>query len=398
VIVNVFISYSAKDEREDRQLVDFAKLLEEFLRKSKVSASAGYVWRVFIASRDLEGGELWEPAIQRKLDSADFFLLMCSPKLFTSVWCGREWAYFNRRLLRSQRSGDPRGRMIPVWWGGSEHRPAIIEPIQLVMPNKHESSQGFRQVSEQQRLDYRRLVRNLANQLNQRERNLPPMAVADRAATPLGNVPPAFEPEAGGRDPRDCRVVFAVPTSKHVQEATRTSPGASKSVAVPEMRGRYGQDHTEWNPFDASRRPGSDRPVLRLVGELRRNNYKPIGSAVPFDAFLTSPDDLPTVFLVDGWFMPYLQDWLSTAHSKTGTPRHFFEPVSSTQNPVPSTQKIEKLIVQLDQRSGANHTPSVYHPVRNAEELAEKIKEVVATFPPPPLPPPRGPRLPLADR
>ena len=173
-------------------------------------------------------GSHWSTHISDALAECRTFVALYSPRYFTSVNCGREWAAVEDRIVGAQDLGQPPPvRILPVLWTPvrAHDLPAAARRIQSVTSQFSDAYREFG-VSGLIRLarwqeDYRRLLHWLADQIAADARALMPerrprlldyrtLRNAFEDASPSSSVPQlgitVLAPDSGrlppGRDPR----------------------------------------------------------------------------------------------------------------------------------------------------------------------------------------------------
>src|SRR5688572_5217321 len=215
----------------------------------------------FFDQRDIELGEQWDDAIVEGLQTSSVFLAVTSPGYFKSEYCGKEWAFFRRRL-EAVAGGQPVAPLIkPIIWFpyNIDDLPAAIREGQLTLddPQGAQNAIGFKRLLknlQQNEVTFNNLIDALADEI---------MAAADRhVVAPLPRVPrlsdvePAFGRAAGGG-----QRPASVPTGpKHV----RFVYVAADPNAFGTARGRdpyVDAGGADWKPFY----PADTTRIHRLV-------------------------------------------------------------------------------------------------------------------------------------
>lgn len=178
-----FISY--KREQVDSYLQVFYKDLSAEVDARMPAAPVGQTKLagsppIGFIDQYLELGTAWNPDICEALQSSDTFLPIYSPKYFGSEYCGKEFAFFQRRcelLIAAQRMPMAPPLIKPILWTPLDEKPPKeIEGIQFIGgdPKSPVYKLGLRQVVKQKsryRNAYNDFVANLARDIVRLSKN-----------------------------------------------------------------------------------------------------------------------------------------------------------------------------------------------------------------------------------
>ncbi|MEV0132518.1 SAV_2336 N-terminal domain-related protein [Dactylosporangium sp. NPDC050688] len=81
-------------------------------------------------------GDRWEQALLRPLGTCQMLVFLLSPRSLNSQWCAREWSAFARRRVYRRATGEPVGRISPIF-------PVIWAPIGGPLPHAVSEIQMF---------------------------------------------------------------------------------------------------------------------------------------------------------------------------------------------------------------------------------------------------------------
>jgi len=93
----------------DQWVRTFFRDLTESVRRRRPGVTPGFY------DQDIQLGSDWRASLAQALSSAEVFVPLYSPGYFARSWPGREWAYFERRLIDAG-IANPIGRFAPVLW------------------------------------------------------------------------------------------------------------------------------------------------------------------------------------------------------------------------------------------------------------------------------------------
>jgi hypothetical protein len=185
-----FVSYARSASDDDSRVQRFFGDLSHEVEALSGTRRAG----VGFLDAAAPAGERWSAALVDALSRCQVFIALASPRYFTSSWCGREWAAFERRLARAERrTGRPASALIPLSWVPSP-MPAVATRYQQVDRALGEAygRYGLRDLIGRADRDdaYHGFVHALARRI---------VSVADESAVPpeperpdLETIPPAF--------------------------------------------------------------------------------------------------------------------------------------------------------------------------------------------------------------
>lgn len=155
----IYLSHAGSDW--DPYLDKFASDLSEELR----IRTGARDWIAF-SDRGLRGGEGWSAHLAKELAFSRAFVPILSPAYFASPMCGKEWEFFDQRLM----AHTPRARArFPVLWIAGSPLPPVMSPIQIQQAEYPASYQkeGLLYVLRLQRLeeDYNRFLEAFVREL-----------------------------------------------------------------------------------------------------------------------------------------------------------------------------------------------------------------------------------------
>jgi FxsC-like protein len=230
--------------------------------------------------QDIPVGSDWRASLGHALSSAEVFVPLYSPGYFARSWPGREWAYFERRLIDAG-VGDPISRFAPVLWIPLRpgHQPVGFE--QALAIGAGESAYAENGLLAMLRLtpyreSYRGVVHRLAEQIVKLAETA---SIAPSPARDIGEVPSPFGPPSAA--------VFVVAVAAPVRSGV---PAGADPAA-------YGSSGVAWRPFPA-------------VQELSLAEYAAtLAEQLDFAALVADLDRAerelgtnPGVILIDPWF------------------------------------------------------------------------------------------------
>jgi FxsC-like protein len=117
-----FLSYARGDHEGDTQQV-----IERFRDDLEIEVAARLGWSRplgFMDSRSIDNGDDWSDELQAALGACCVFVPILSRTLFGREYCGREWAYFERRIDAAKQTAGI--------------RPPLVQPVLLVGPHRLE--------------------------------------------------------------------------------------------------------------------------------------------------------------------------------------------------------------------------------------------------------------------
>lgn len=225
-------------------------------------------------------GSDWRASLAHALSNTEVFVPLYSPGYFARSWPGREWAYFERRLIEAGVE-NPIERFTPVLWiplQPGHHPIGSDQALALGAGESAYAENGLRALLRlaPYRDSYLRVVERLAGQILDLAENAP---VAPSAVRDIDEVPSPFGPPAAP--------VFAVAVAAPARAAM---PAGGDPAA-------YGTSRSAWRPFPA-------------VQELSLAEYAATLAEQLDFAVLVADLDLaegeletnPGVILIDPWF------------------------------------------------------------------------------------------------
>jgi FxsC-like protein len=232
-----FLSYShspplagTPQVAHDQWVRMFFRDLSESVRRrgARPDLAAGFF------DQEVPVGTDWRASLAQALSSAEVFVPLYSPGYFARSWPGREWAYFERRLIAAG-VDEPIRRFVPVLWIPLQpgHRPiGFEEALAIGAGETAYLENGMRALLRlaPYREPYRRVVERVAERIVTLAEKGP---IAASAVQSIDEVPSPFGPLAAA--------VFAVA----VAAPTRSSMPAGADPAA------YGASSAAWRPFPA---------------------------------------------------------------------------------------------------------------------------------------------------
>jgi FxsC-like protein len=231
-------------------------------------------------------GAEWPTDLTHALSTCRVFLPVYSPQYFNSVFCGKEWAIFSRRLERHARGGPSPPVIIPAMWTAMD--PAELPEFARKVHHDHADlpphylRQGLYGIMklDKYRDAYKETVLCLARAIVQAAAiALPPLDEAER--TPLDLAPNAFADVERPADSVDVRVTVA----------------ACDLNSLPPDRDQfyYGRKPLGWSPY----RERDQRPVAEFAEAIIRG----MGHRAELKELSAGPEETarPDVLLVDIW-------------------------------------------------------------------------------------------------
>jgi FxsC-like protein len=184
--------------------------------------------------QDIPLGSDWRASLAHALSNTEVFVPLYSPGYFARSWPGREWAYFERRLIEAGVE-NPSERFTPVLWIPLQpgHRPIGSDrALELGAGESAYAENGLRALLRlaPYRESYFRVVERLARQIVALAENAP---VAPSPVRDIDEVPSPFGPPAAP--------VFAVAVAA---PARSVMPAGGDPAA-------YGATGSAWRPFPA---------------------------------------------------------------------------------------------------------------------------------------------------
>jgi FxsC-like protein len=224
-------------------------------------------------------GSDWRALLAHALSNTEVFVPLYSPGYFARSWPGREWAYFERRLIEAGVE-NPIKRFVPVLWiplQPGHHPVGFDQALALGAGDGAYAENGLRAMLRlaPYHESYLRIVDRLARQIVDLAENAP---VAPSVVRDIDEMPSPFGPPAAP--------VFAVAVAAPV----RSGPAGSNPAA-------YGATGSAWRPFPADQELSLAEYAATIAEQL--------GFAVlvaDLDQAEGELETSPGVMLVDPWF------------------------------------------------------------------------------------------------
>nr|WP_230416267.1 TIR-like protein FxsC [Micromonospora tarapacensis] len=147
-------------------------------------------------------GERWPERLADALSTCRTFVALSTPRYYRSDVCGREWAFFSRRLEQAwgDRQQVAARALVPLPWIPTDpgRIPEVARRYRYGKPfTVLDRAMGVRQLMRLQRYrdDYREFLFELATNIAEIAHELPVPAALDVS---FQSVPNAFHPDAGG--------------------------------------------------------------------------------------------------------------------------------------------------------------------------------------------------------
>ncbi|HCT76681.1 MAG TPA: hypothetical protein DGG94_09300 [Micromonosporaceae bacterium] len=242
------------------------------------------------------GGE-WPPAMAEALSTCQVFIPLCSPRLFLSNLCGKQWWIFSERLRRyTEETGRHADSLISLMWAQTE------VPLGFVSPDPGQPDRSLRQYLRLRSLrhSYRLFMTVLAKQIvaTARDQEIPsygmvPKLAVTRSAFAVADAR-TNRPLSPGAELRHGRRVHFVIASGS-REVMSQVPGRHEADTY------YGSQARDWAPY----RPAVSRPLA--------DQAQAVAATRLLDSHIASLEHLPermeqadehneiVVLLVDPW-------------------------------------------------------------------------------------------------
>jgi len=113
MVYQVFLSYSRVDAQTSN-LVDFHDELNKRLRAKIKGITKEEA--IFFDVNSIELATDWTKELEEALSSSLYFVALVSPNYVASVYCGKEWETFRRRVEAAAKGGKVPPLMMPLIW------------------------------------------------------------------------------------------------------------------------------------------------------------------------------------------------------------------------------------------------------------------------------------------
>jgi FxsC-like protein len=266
-----FLSYARGDMKD----VYAQKFLEQL--REEVEGMRPEPQVAFVDQREIESGEEWEASLVEALQTSATFVCLSSPRYFQSEYCGKEWAFFRKRVEAHRTAAETGASALPavikpiIWIPSTRPLPPALAAIQFAgQMTSDELKLGLRRLLMNDPARARVIIQSIADEIVSAANQfaalgpLPdPIKLADLPAfpppgsnghhpTPGADVPPAVRPSAA----KEVKFVFVAPPPEKFPSGLRASLEAYIE--------RGGKD---WKPFFPTRRVPIRVLAQRIVSE-----------------------------------------------------------------------------------------------------------------------------------
>ncbi|MEE1827072.1 TIR-like protein FxsC [Streptomyces sp. BE20] len=273
-----FFSYARRDHLVGGAFVDqfFADLRDELAR---IAPEAGPAELAYRDTERLRVGDDWEQQLSRVIGASRTMVALYSPAYFASVYCGKEWTAFDRRMRRHRElTGETVAALIPVLWEPPpEDLPPEVRRIQYLQYDfgAAYAAGGLRHLlrSDPHGTEYRQVVRTVA----ERVREGVARPVVELRDLDLARVEGCFPaPDAPAGPVRSGLVrIFVAAGRAEGRAAERAAPGiAAGADPAPGAEsahdllcrgGWYGAHPRDWAPYHPPRLPSLVVQAQRVI-------------------------------------------------------------------------------------------------------------------------------------
>ena len=301
-----FLSYAHKSHGETRDDGEADYWVGEFFRDlcRSVERQAGLLKGASSGFMDRErrSGNDWPIGVLRALASCRVFVPLYSSRYFADEYCGKEWNYFARRSVRSQRQQE--APIVPGIWDPveTEKLPQAARAPQF----SHRGGDAYEALGlygimkvSRYRAEYVRAVSDLAGWIVMAAERHP---VREGPAVDHGALESAFldvRSARGRSHGKQLRITVVAPRRDEL-------PGERMNSSF------YGPSALDWKPYA----PDSTRPIADDAADLARSLgfQVEVGDIYQHERVLLSDDPRfgPQILIVDPWalLVPHTQQLL----------------------------------------------------------------------------------------
>lgn len=291
-----FLSYAREDRNGDQSKVIerfYADLETELVVRLGRARPLG-----FMDSRSIENGQDWPERLRGALEQCSVFVPLLSRTLFSRGYCGREWAFFERRLEAARQATGVRPDLVqPVMLVG----PHLLHPVPEVVGRKQNhgdwaperyNAAGLRPLIREDG-DYRRFLEAFADRL---------VAVHERHGAPPELALPSVEEVPNAFLQEDGQSLAFESTSPHLAQFYFIAGARQELTGLRAYVNCYGKHEADWSPY----MPHIDEPVGLLASRVA-NDENLLSEWVRLDENLIAQLDRAreertmAVLIVDVW-------------------------------------------------------------------------------------------------